>query len=443
MRRLQALGIGIGAGAALLGALGLIGGWALQSGALDAVLPVVGAMKANTALGIAALGVNLVLTGQARRSRTAARAIAAVALAVGLATLAQYAFHADFGIDELLFRDPAGAADVFPGRPAAATALMIALLGAAQLYPARSALHFLRTGTTLAAALIAWASINGYVFGAQALREVSMISSVALDTAAAMLLIAMGTFAQDPTSWPVRMVLAKGTGGTVCRWLLPAAVLSPPALGWLLSATGPIAGYPAHLRWALYSTASSLGSAWLILLLAHRIAAIDADRSVATRLSLHDPLTGLANRRAFDAFVLESFNLAKRHHHAMSLVLLDVDRFKSYNDEFGHPAGDALLEAISSLLRAEVRETDMVARIGGEEFALALPETDLAGAWVIAERIRVQVERSALFKRAVTVSAGVAAVTDAISDVPMLVQACDGALYRAKTAGRNQVATAG
>ncbi|MDE2051381.1 MAG: GGDEF domain-containing protein, partial [Gammaproteobacteria bacterium] len=197
--------------------------------------------------------------------------------------------------------------------------------------------------------------------------------------------------------------------------------------------------YPDAFRWALYSVSSSLGSVSLILLLAHRIALIDEERTFATEMSLHDPLTGLANRRAFDSFLFESFGLAKRHRHPLSLALLDIDHFKSYNDDYGHPAGDELLKSLGRMLTSVARETDLVARVGGEEFAIALPETDLAGARVIAERMRAEMERSALFRRTVTVSVGVAAMTSETKDTSMLVQACDQALYRAKAAGRNKV----
>lgn len=441
VRLLHALSVAIGWFAALLGGVVLIGGWGFGIASLKSVLPGLSTMKANTALGIAALGANLALIAGSRSNRIATRTMAGLALGIGLVTVAEYAFHCNIGIDQLLFRDPVTPLAAFPGRPAAATALMIALLAAAQLCTGAQALHIMRTSAALAASLVAWASLNGYVFGPQAVREVPLFSSVALHTAAAMLLIGIGVMAADPTSLPVRTVFAKGTAGAICRWLLPAAVLAPPILGWLLSPAGVLGAYPGPFRWALYSTASSLGSIWLILLLAHRIAAIDAERNSATQMSLHDPLTGLANRRAFDAFLLESFNLAKRHNHAISLMLLDIDRFKSYNDEFGHPAGDALLKSISMLLSSEARETDLVARIGGEEFAIALPETDLEGARIIAERVRAAVERSPLFRRTVTVSAGVAAGTHETVDTAMLLEDCDRALYRAKAAGRNRVSS--
>ena len=105
----------------------------------------------------------------------------------------------------------------------------------------------------------------------------------------------------------------------------------------------------------------------------------------------------------------------------------------------GIPAGDDLLRIVGILLSSLVRVTDVAARIGGEEFAIVLPETDLAGAHMLAERARLEVERSTQFKRRVTVSLGIAALTDRTAGVSALVQDCDAALYRAKVAGRNQV----
>jgi diguanylate cyclase (GGDEF)-like protein len=439
VRFFRLLGIAIGIAAALLGAVVIICGWGLGIESLKSVMPGLSTMKVNTALGIAALGAGLALRAGLRGGFAAARMAAGVALAIALMSLVEYGFHWQAGIDEVLFLDPATPRTEFPGRPAVATALMIALLATAQLCGRGRPSQLLKTATALAASLIAWAALSGYVFGPEALRAVPPFSSVAVHTAAVILLLGIGTLASEPISWPVRTIMQGGTAGTVCRWLLPPAILAPPLLGWFLSHARAIGLYPEPFRWALYCVASSLGSTWLIVVLAHRIALIDAERNLATQISLRDPLTGLANRRAFDSFLMEAFNLAKRHNRALSLALLDIDRFKAYNDEYGHPAGDDLLRLIGVLLCAVARETDLVARIGGEEFAIALPETDLAGAMAIGERIRAAVERSSTFRRTVTVSVGVAFATEKIADVSMLIEACDSALYRSKSSGRNRV----
>lgn len=433
----------IGCAAALVGGIVFLGGWLLNVDALKSVLPGLSTMKPNTAAGILALGAALALTVSGRKSRVLGDTAASVALVLGLVTLAEYALDWNAGIDQWLSIDTATLPAGFPGRPARVTALMIALLGAALLCARRPRLQPLKTFAGLTTALIAWAALNAYLFGAQMLREGPPLGTIALHTAAVMLFLGIGVLAAEPVSWPIRTVLAKSTGGIVCRWLLPPAIFAPPLLGWFLSREGTLDLLPKELDWALYAVASSLGSVWLILLLAHRITLIDAERTAATELSQHDPLTGLANRRAFDAFLLENFNLAKRHGHALSLMLLDIDRFKSYNDAHGHPAGDELLKAIGALLASLARGTDLVARVGGEEFAIALPETDLAGARVLAECVRAEVERSTLLGRKVTVSVGLIAMARDTSNISTLVQDCDAALYRAKEAGRNQVWAAG
>lgn len=439
-RVLRVLLVITGSLAAAVGCLVLLGGWVLGIGALKSVFPGLATMKANTALGIAALGAGLSLCAGGGRLCSLGKLAAGFAMAIGLTTLAEYAFHWNAGIDQLLFTDPDSPAH--PGRPGIATALCLALLGAALLCARRPALYAVKSVTGVAGTLVAWATVNGYIFGAEGLQSVPLFSTVALHTAVISLLLGLGVLAAEPTFWPIRATLEKSAGGVVCRWLLPTAILAPPTLGWLLGHAAMFAIYPAGLRWALYSAVASLGSVWLVMLLASRITAMDAERTAATELSRHDALTGLANRRAFDAFLLENFNLARRHRHALSLLLLDIDRFKSYNDAYGHPAGDELLRTLAGLLLSVGRETDLPARIGGEEFALVLPETDLAGAEALAERVRAAVERSTSFRRPVTVSVGIAALGEETTGVAMLVHDCDAALYQAKGAGRNRVSVA-
>ncbi|MBW3656499.1 MAG: diguanylate cyclase, partial [Gemmatimonadetes bacterium] len=166
-------------------------------------------------------------------------------------------------------------------------------------------------------------------------------------------------------------------------------------------------------------------------------------------LARTDGLTGLFNRRAFEERLEEEWRRALRTGSAFGLLTLDVDFFKQYNDHFGHGAGDACLRGVAGLLRQERRASDFAARIGGEEFALLLPETELAGALTVAEGIRLRLERAGMSHpksphKVVTASIGVAAFRpQATQSVADLLNASDQAMYEAKRTGRNKVVSAG
>ncbi len=160
-------------------------------------------------------------------------------------------------------------------------------------------------------------------------------------------------------------------------------------------------------------------------------------------LAATDGLTGLKNRRAFQERLGAECETARRHGTPLSLLLLDVDHFKQYNDAYGHPAGDAVLKQVADLLRQTTRDCDYAARYGGEEFVVILPQTSQANAIKAAERCRVFVEAAAWDCHAVTASFGVATLSLDNPDGESLVAAADRALYAAKYNGRNQVISAG
>lgn len=153
-----------------------------------------------------------------------------------------------------------------------------------------------------------------------------------------------------------------------------------------------------------------------------------------------DALTGAANRRRFDERLLEEIERAKRGGASLSLALADVDHFKQVNDEFGHPAGDAVLKALVQTMRAGTRPYDLVARWGGEEFVILLPQTGMELAAMIADRIRAAFADQIVpaVDRAITVSFGIA-VARADDSAATLLARADAALYQAKTDGRNRV----
>jgi diguanylate cyclase (GGDEF)-like protein len=154
-----------------------------------------------------------------------------------------------------------------------------------------------------------------------------------------------------------------------------------------------------------------------------------------------DSLTGLANRRALEEILAAEISRAHRFAHQLAVVLLDLDRFKEINDSFGHAAGDVMLRAVSRLLTSLARQGDTVARWGGEEFVVVLPETDLAGAQRFAERLRRTIEAHAVGEMKTSASCGVATMLPD-DTVEELLGAADQALYRAKSNGRNRTESA-
>jgi diguanylate cyclase (GGDEF)-like protein len=165
------------------------------------------------------------------------------------------------------------------------------------------------------------------------------------------------------------------------------------------------------------------------------------------RMAHTDPLTGLFNRRFFMRRLEEETERFNRHSNALSVLVFDLDLFKRVNDVYGHDAGDRALQVVSSVVNEVRRITDIAARIGGEEFALLLPETDREGATKLAQRLRARIADQTIADRAgnsfrITVSIGVATLASRTNDLTLILRDADKALYRAKGSGRNMVCLA-
>ena len=163
------------------------------------------------------------------------------------------------------------------------------------------------------------------------------------------------------------------------------------------------------------------------------------------RMATTDGLTGLVNHRTFQSRAEEALAQAKRYGRKCSVILTDIDHFKSVNDTYGHPTGDMVLRGVAAILKDKARDTDIVARYGGEEFAIVMPETDTKGAQVIAERIREAVKaeifQTEMGPLRITMSLGIATCPDHGAEKQTLVDLADQCLYHAKRHGRNQTIT--
>jgi len=167
------------------------------------------------------------------------------------------------------------------------------------------------------------------------------------------------------------------------------------------------------------------------------------DLEEVARLARRDPLTGIANRRAFEEALARAFARARREGFPISVVAADIDHFKQVNDRLGHPAGDAVIAAVAGRIGSGLRDGDLVARVGGEEFAVLLPGAGTAEAAEIAGRLRMRVAQSPVAVPGgsvpVTVSLGCATLLGEDEEPVALLARADAKLYEAKVAGRNRV----
>ena len=160
-------------------------------------------------------------------------------------------------------------------------------------------------------------------------------------------------------------------------------------------------------------------------------------------LSVTDGLTGLYNRRHFEYNLEREFLRAKRYKNQLSMAILDIDFFKSVNDNYGHQYGDYVLKEVSNLMKQSFRKTDMIYRYGGEEIAIILPETSAENAGIPVERLREKIAQHKFSYNGIdislTVSVGIAEMEESYYYPSELVEVADKALYHAKQTGRNKV----
>jgi diguanylate cyclase (GGDEF)-like protein len=163
--------------------------------------------------------------------------------------------------------------------------------------------------------------------------------------------------------------------------------------------------------------------------------------------SVRDPLTGLFNRRYMEEFLNQEIHRAQQEQHSLGIIMVDVDRFKDFNDAFGHEAGDRILRELALCLQRQLRGLDIACRYGGDELLLILPETSLKGTWQRAEKLRAEVKNLKVWHRqqflgAIALSLGVACFPEHGLKSEAVLRAADAALLRAKKEGRDRTIAA-
>jgi diguanylate cyclase (GGDEF)-like protein len=248
------------------------------------------------------------------------------------------------------------------------------------------------------------------------------------------------TYMAIPFAAPATTAFAGPTGG-----LSGTLAETPPAFETQAPARGVLAVYDRHG----FDEFDDADLVTLRTFAGQAAVALDNVRvhEEAQRLSLTDPLTGLSNYRYLKESLRREVERASRFSHQLTVLALDLDRFKEVNDTHGHPAGDAVLAEFARRVRAEIREVDLAFRQGGEEFVVLLPETDAGGGTVVAERLGAAIRRTPVLARSarssqavripLTVSIGIAVYPDHGVTGAAVLEAADDALYQAKAAGRD------
>ena len=245
------------------------------------------------------------------------------------------------------------------------------------------------------------------------------------------------------SSW---IILAARDRTRVCEWAAAISIalfgITQAVAAWLSVTQGAVQGEAQfntflHFMFLTLPTGYITTSMLIILMMASDISA------QMKELAVRDQLTGLFNRRGFIELSEKAYAMAQRSNTALSVIMTDIDRFKYINDKFGHAAGDAALQHFARLMSEDRRGNDIVARVGGEEFAILLPGTKLSDATDLADELRQKIGASplALTGAGVTMTSsfGVATISKNDTSLDDMMRRADRALYRSKHAGRNQV----
>ncbi len=487
-----AVGIARWATAAAVAAAGLallaLLGWALDLVPLREVSPGLAAMDPTTAAGLltASLGLLLLRDPDGPRLRRLSGAAAGMAVAA-LGTVFLLALWGwDGGWAQRLLGGQ-GALDPVPPNTAASFVFLGWALVAIDWGPKERfwPVHPL----LLLVASLALLTLLGHAYSVLPLARDHEPQPMAATSALSLGLLASGVASARPRRGFLAVLVSSSSGGALARQLLPAAIAIPLLLSWLRLAGQQAGWFGVELGVALTAVATVLLMAYVVALATSALHHVDGERRQAEsavrelnqtlaasmhtvqertnlleeankflgeanqeleKLAGSDGLTGLANHRGFEERLGLEWERALRSRQPLSLLMLDVDDFKAYNDRYGHPAGDLCLKRVADALAVLARRApDLAARYGGEEFVLLLPETPREGALRVAEEARASIvalgiehDRSRAAPL-VTVSVGLACLVPRVKgDCSALVDAADQALYRAKALGRNRVEAA-
>ena len=450
-------------------------GWLFESRLLIWLFPSGISMKANSAFCfiLSSIALVLFLTRRALAIKVQ-RSLSLILISMGLITAYQYISGTDLPyVDSLLVQSQLVQNDpdsqLFANRMSPLTAINFTLNGLSIFLLTYRNYHILNLARiiTIPVILTSIMVLIGYAYGVRELYRFGFYVPLSPLSAIAFIELSVALMLIHAERGFMRLFVGQTLGSKMVRWLLPTLILVFITIGWLCRQGNLMHWYNNQFEVSMLIFLTLFLSSCLIIwqaraqhgqeLLRQRaqhaleLNNINLEKKVEQRtqelkklleeleaLSLTDSLTGLANRRAFEQRLKMEWQRATRYEHPLTVMLIDVDHFKRFNDDFGHQTGDHVLAQVGAILQQAVRTTDLACRYGGEEFVIILPDTPMDDALPIAHRIREQVSDHRWEARQVTVSVGVAQLNQ--HKTPnQLVSDADQALYEAKAAGRNQV----
>ena len=334
------------------------------------VPPIWSKMVANTAVGLLLAAVSLALSAERRSPNLQhlSQAAGLVVLTLGISTLTEYAADVSLGIDTWL---PSSSASLHPGRPSPQTALALALLGTSLLVirEYRSGRSILADLSAIMLAAFCLLMIAGRFFGATSIVGINASTLMSPQTLLCISCLAFVVVARRAKRGRILSVLVNiGIGSQIVRMVLPAAILLPyasiAAIAYLVDSQTMDATY-AH---AFTATGETLAALCIVVWMAWRINALERQ---LRDMSLTDELTNVNNRRGFYFLAQQAFREATHTGTGMTLLFFDLDGLKRANDTIGHQAGSKLIQSLAALLMETFRDSDVVGRVGGDEFAVA------------------------------------------------------------------------
>lgn len=437
--------------------LAVIWGWQFDIALFKSVLPGLVTMKVNTAICFMLSGVAIwflhrqpVKDLSRKRNRTSkinrplfllnrylnhpATGLAIAITSLGLLTLIQYSFDLDFGIDQFLFSDDPNPIDTYaPGRMGFNTALNFFLLGLAILLLTKKR-YYLAQSLSLMVFLIAYLGLLGYFYGIKFFYGIGCHTAMALHTSINFILLSISLLFYSANQGLMKIAIGNLAGGIMVRRLSIPVMVIPPFLGWVILSGKRLNLYDGEVGIALLCILNILLLIALIWWNGRTLGEIDYQ-------ALHDIMTGLPNRINFNRQLSVALANSRYRQETLAVMFLDLDRFKKINDTLGHAVGDRILQAVARRLTDCLPDTVPIARWGGDEFTLLLPNihnthyvSELAQKIIDALKPPFSIDNHYLH---ITSSIGIAVYPYDGEDAETLIKNADVSLYSVKVKGRN------